>query len=204
MRIKRRNRKPTLFEGLREALQNGEAVRIVRTPKRKLPHWEGFVVELSDRLVLLHDLDVDHFALNGYKCFRLKDISAGEAIGASDQFVGRAVLLRGLEGVTPEDLDLEDLGAVLRSAGERYPLITVHLENDRPEICYVGRVLKVGRRRVTLRLINPDASWDKVWKFSLDDITRIDFDGGYERMLFQVNQAYHNNLLAHTPGVGTA
>ena len=113
-------------------------------------------------------------------------------------------MLRGMEPTVPEAIDFSTMRELLRSAGVRYPLVTVHPELRDPEVCYVGRVVKVGRRNVSLKLINPDASWYRIRKFPMSAITRVDFDDGYAKALWQVNQAFHNTLLAHTPDVGTA
>jgi hypothetical protein len=187
-----------LRRGLIEAQASKQVVRIVRRPKSKIPHWEGFVVSTSSAIVILHDVDLDAFVLNGYKCFRLKDIACGEAIGAPDQFLGRGVLLAGLEPVVPEGIDSSSMQSLLRSAGACCPLIAVHFEHTRPHVSFIGKVVKVGRRWLTLHTVDTNAAWDTVDRFRIENITRVDFDGGYERMLHQVNQTYFSTP-AHEP-----
>jgi hypothetical protein len=179
-----------------------EVTRIVRRPKAKLPHWEGFVVGLSKKLVVLHDVDINSFVLNGYKCFRLADVAHGEAIGAPDQFIGRAVRLQGLEPTEPEGIDCSTVTRLLRTAGSHYPLVTIHLERMDPDGCYVGEVTKVGRKWLTLRKISAKAVWLRTGRFRIDDITRVDFGGGYERMLLLVNQTYFSTPSPEVAKVG--
>jgi hypothetical protein len=197
--------KNRLLRGLEEAMTNREVVKIVRQPKSKLQNVEGFVVGLSEKFVLFNDMNPDYFAINGYACLRIQDIRTGETIGGPEQFVGRAVLLRGIEPTVQADIDLTEITSLLLTAGDRFPLVVIHLEKGRPDVCYIGRVLKVGRRRVTLKTIAPDASWDEeVEKFRLSQITMVQFDDAYSRMLWEVNQAFDRSPLQISPNVGKA
>jgi hypothetical protein len=192
-----------LKTGLNRALAAGEVVRLIRKPHRKLERVTGFVVGVSDSLVLLHEMHPDWFSLNGYQCVRLRDVKYGEAVGGPDEFIGRAVLLRGLEPKAPGSIDLSSMRSLLQSAARRYPLVAVHSEISRPDVCYIGKVIKVGKRKLWMRTVETDASWGSTDRFRLDDISLVEFDSGYERMLWQVNQAFHETLLAETSDAAT-
>lgn len=193
-----------LYRRLQASVDDREVIKVVRRPKAKLDPVTGFPVLVSKDLLLVHEMHPDWFALNGYWCLRLRDIAHIDPVGEADRFIGRAVLFRGLEPVVPEGIALTSMAEFLRTAGERSPLVAVHREHIRPGKCYIGKVLRVGRKRVTLRTIDPDAAWDTNEKLRMSDVTLASFDDGYTRMLWQVNQAFHNTLLAHTPSVGTA
>jgi hypothetical protein len=79
---------------------------------------------------------------------------------------------------------IEDL---LRSAGRAFPLVTIHRESVNPDVCQIGRVVKVERGRVWLLEIDPDAKWKREpTPYRLSEITRVDFGGDYECALHMV------------------
>jgi hypothetical protein len=72
----------------------------------------------------------------------------------------------------------------LRTANRAFPLVTIHREKVDAGACWVGRVVDLGRGRVTLLEIGPDASWDdELETYRLNEITRVDFGGDYENAL---------------------
>jgi hypothetical protein len=189
------------MRGLVEAAKAREVVRLVRKPARKLDRVYGFVVGHTDELVLLHEVHPDLFTLNGYCCVRIADIKYGEVVGGADQFIGRGVHLNGLEPVLPDGLDLSSMSSLLRTAGELFPLLVVHTEHSRLDVCYIGPVLKVGRKYVFLQTIDSDALWDTREKYAVERITMVEFDSGYERMLWRVNQTYQTVLPTGASGL---
>jgi hypothetical protein len=55
-------------------------------------------------------------------------------------------------------------------------------------VFYVGRIVKVGRRNLSLHDIGPSGRWARgVTKFPLAEITRIDVGNLYSYALLQVN-----------------
>ena len=84
-------------------------------------------------------------------------------------------------------MKLANIEELLLSAGRAFPLVTIHREQVDPTVCWIGRVLRVERSRVSLLEINPDAGWeDKPQTYSLREITRVNFDGDYESALYLV------------------
>jgi hypothetical protein len=76
---------------------------------------------------------------------------------------------------------------LLLSANKAFPLITIHRERIKPESCWIGKVEKVERGRVTLMEIGPDAKWDeKPSTYKLSEITCVEFGGEYETALHLV------------------
>jgi hypothetical protein len=66
-------------------------------------------------------------------------------------------------------------------------LITIHLEETKPDVCYIGRIIDLNSEQLTLLEIDPDAEWDyKPEVFSLREITQVNFGGGYEDALYLV------------------
>jgi hypothetical protein len=63
-------------------------------------------------------------------------------------------------------------------------MVTIHREKVAPDICVIGKVIRVGEGRVYLLEIKTDASWEtEASHYRLRDITRIDFGGRYEEAL---------------------
>jgi hypothetical protein len=84
-------------------------------------------------------------------------------------------------------LRLDDFRQVIRSAGRRFPLVTIHREQVEPRVCQIGAVVDVEGRRVVLREIRPDGTWmHRAAAYALREITRVDFGGAYEQALHVV------------------
>jgi hypothetical protein len=72
----------------------------------------------------------------------------------------------------------------LCSANCAFPLVTIHREKIKPNVCWIGQVVQVRRGRLSLLEIGPDAKWDEEpTEYKVDEITRVDFGGGYEDAL---------------------
>ena len=198
----RRIRKPVKVKrALQRALESREAIRLVCRlgPGEKMDRYhKGFVVGLGDGWVLLHALFLDPFVLNGYVYLRVENIRYYELIGGPDQFVGRALSLRGLERSVPAGVDAASLADLIRTAGEKSPVISIYA----PGGWYIGSILKVGRKRVEVRVFDEEAACGSIYRIPLRAITKVEFDDGYGRALWQVNQAFHNTLLADALEVG--
>ena len=143
----------------------------------------GFIVDFSDALVLLHNLNVDTFALNGYTVIRVDDITRYRIFSRQTYWRARAAAHFGLEPKRPVGITLESLPKLLTSINERYPLITFHREEKNPDVCYIGPVLSMTERTVTIDDLNASCEWTGSRRLKFDDITRIDFGGGYEEAL---------------------
>jgi hypothetical protein len=71
--------------------------------------------------------------------FRLSDISKLESPGPYAEFKAKVLRLRE-EGLSPAPkLDLSSWRTVVETASRRFPLVTLHIEQKVPNICYVGR-----------------------------------------------------------------
>lgn len=82
------------------------------------------------------------------------------------------------------DINLEDPSSLIASAAERAPLVTLHLEATDPDVCYIGRPVKLTHKRVHLLDITPSAEWrDRPRKWDLTDVTRVEIGGRYEQAL---------------------
>lgn len=170
------------------ALQAGQMVRIITksAPDEKL---DGYIVSLSETFVLLHVLDGGHhMTLNGYVALPINEIKRVRVLDDYDSFSDRALKLKGIFPQPQPDILLLDFPGLLSSADAHFPLISLYQERLDRGCCFIGRVQKLAKRSVRLHKINPAARWIETEKFFFEDITRIDFGGGYEEALWLVSQ----------------
>ncbi len=74
--------------------------------------------------------------------------------------------------------------ALLDSIEKRFSLFAVYRERLAPGGCEIGRIKLASDESYALKYISPEACWeddDLHYKFS--DVTRVLFDGEYERTL---------------------
>lgn len=144
---------------------------------------DGYVVTASTTwLVLLVIGDGVSFA--GFQAVRLRDVVAFEAPSPRAVFYEAVLRKRGQRRPRAPQLDLDSTLALVLSAGQRFPLITLHREKADPEVCHIGRVVSASATSVSLLEVDPDANWDEGPRsYRLAQVTRVDFGGPYEEAL---------------------
>ena len=157
-------------------------VEMKRGPK-ELGRVTGFVVDFSDSLILLHRLEWDTFRLNGYTVIREAEVSHYRFFDKAAYWQFRAVRLYRLAPRHPADISIASLVELLTSIASHFPLVTIHPERTKPDVCYIGSVSSVTERAVMIEDLNCSAEWTGPRRLKLADITKIDFGGGYEEAL---------------------
>ena len=72
-------------------------------------------------------------------------------------------------------------------AGRVAPLVAISTDESSPDSCWIGSITKIGKRRLTLMEVTPNAEWEtSTSKYDLAAITEIGFGGGYEASLYTV------------------
>jgi len=159
-------------------------VRFTRPFEQGFVH--GYVLAVGSRWLLLA-LVGDGIRFNGFQCFRLRDVRELRVPHPHAGFVEAALKKRGERLPRRPRVGVVCIEDLLQSANRSFPLVTIHREAVDPDVCWIGRVLDMDRRRVTLLEIDPDACWDKEpTDFRLSEITRVDFGGDYEDALYIV------------------
>ena len=121
---------------------------------------------------------------NGYLALRLSDVSRVKRCGGPDDFVGRALAARGEWPPAPVDVDLDSVAGLIKTAADVAPLVTLLVEEDDPNVCFIGRPVRFTDRSVRLLEITPKAKWaQRPTKWAFKDVTRVDFGGRYEDAL---------------------
>jgi hypothetical protein len=168
-----------LWEMQRHALLVRFSRRFEESPIR------GYVLDIGPKFFLLA-LVSDRIWFDGFECFRISDVRDLKP----DPYVNfvEAALKKRSERITKKPrVDLKGIAELLRSAARLFPLVTIHREGKRPDVCWIGRILGVQGGKVSLLEINPDATWDaKPTEYRLNEITRVDFGGDYENALHLV------------------
>lgn len=143
----------------------------------------GFVVDLSDSLVLFHALELDSFRLNGYTVIRREDISEYRVFTRAEYWQVRAVRHFRLKPMRPAGVSVSSLPELLKSVAERYPLITLHPEKTKPDDCFIGELASMTERTFTIEDLDSNGEWSGPRRMKFSDVTRVDFGGGYEGAL---------------------
>jgi hypothetical protein len=167
---------------LLRALDRTELVYVHRKI-RKADVVDGYVLAVGAKWVLMATLGIG--SLNGFTAVKLKDIVRVKR-GRTAKFWRRLLELQGEwpPAVPEPEVALDGIHGLLESAP--LPLVTIHIEREDPEVCFIGVRVKVTRRWLRLAEVTPKAKWSEFTKWELDSITKVDFGGGYERALFAV------------------
>jgi hypothetical protein len=115
------------------------------------------------------------------------------------RFAEKALKLSGRRPPKKPRIKIDSIEELLLSSCRNSPLVTIHREKVDPGVCWIGRVLKVGKERVLFLEINPDAVWKrKPSAYKLSEITRVDFGGEYEAALWRVGGPPPKQSLQHS------
>lgn len=139
----------------------------------------GYVVDASDEFMMLQLVD-DRISLNGYTLIRIADITKLDADVPHAAFIAKALEIRKKVVRQPVLVDLTSIETILSSIDQNFPLMTLHKEATDPDTCWVGSLDSIGEKTVTIKEMSPDAKWTGTRRLPVEEISRIDFDGGYE------------------------
>jgi hypothetical protein len=145
----------------------------------------GYVVDANDRYVLLH-LVTDDIRLGGYVVLRIEDITEVRTGFDEQQFIEKALNLRRMAPERPVLVDLNSIETILTSIAEHYALMVIHREAVSQPERVIGEVESICDKTFNLRQIDREAKWVGTKRVRFDEVTRIEFDGGFVTALAQV------------------
>lgn len=142
----------------------------------------GFVVAVIDEWVVLQDL-VEAAYLDRVILLRI-DYVTKVMRDDNSAYVSRAVAGLGVpleEFVCPSNASV---GELLRLVDDRAELVCVYLETREDYWLALGKILRIGPKRLDLHYVGRDVVWaDFVERWKLKNITRIEFGGRYMQAL---------------------
>ena len=176
---------PSVKNQLKSAAEDHALIRLWRDDIDALEEV-GYVIGVGAEWCLLSYVSRD-IAFNGFAALRLKDVTEVEAPHEHAAFIEKALELKKLKEPDHPDIDLKDTGALVMSAGRAFPVVTLSREIADPDTCQIGMPVQIQAGSVSLMEIDANAVWyDDVEFYRLDEITRVDFGGGYEEALVLV------------------
>ena len=140
-------------------------------------------MDFSDEFILLHRFDDNPFQLDGYALLRNKDVKQKRFFTRPDFWMNRAIRKYGIRPKRLSGIKLTNWSDAVHSIAKKVPLIHVEREIMSPDACWIGIPLNVDRRNFEIECLSTDAKWIGPYSMKTSDVTRIDFDGGYERAL---------------------
>lgn len=168
-----------MIEQLKAAARDDRLIRLYRPFEQT--YVRGYILDVGAEFFLL-GLVSDRLWLDGFECFRVSDVEELVSDPYAD-FTQAALTARG-EARPALTLGLADIAALLTSAAETFPLVTIHKERDQPDACYIGKLISLEGGIAWMLEIGPDAKWDdEPSAHKLAEITRVNFGGDYEDAL---------------------
>ncbi len=177
---------------IHEAFASGQLVEICRD-EFEAGSITGYVVGVGFPFIAIAVVS-SLCRYDGFICVRLTDITSCDL--PADGFEVTEAALAGLGATRPsfDGVDVSTVASLVRTAGARYDLVTLHREVDRPDECEVGRIETVTDDSVTWRYISPRAEFDEdMNEVNLFELTRVDFGGPYESALAVANKKLYDD-----------
>jgi hypothetical protein len=164
-------------------MKNREYVRFSR--RFEDSSVRGYVQDIGPKFFLI-TLVSDRIWFDGFECFRIGD-AENVRVDPHTHFVETALVLREAKMPSAAGVSVANIRELLLTAGQRFPLVSIHREEINPHACHIGRVVDMQQGTVSLREISPDATWDDYpTDYNLEEITRVSFGGDYEDALHLV------------------
>lgn len=175
------------------ALRNKLLVRFASALDRGTVN--GYVLDIGPQFFLIA-LVSDGIRPNGFQCYRLSDIRKLRVPDKYARFHEAVLKKRGMRFPKKPRVDVSSLAELLLTASRAFPLVTIHREKADPRACWIGRVVDVGKGRVTLLEIGPGATWDdRLETYRLSEVTRVDFGGDYENALYLIGASKYERAV---------
>jgi len=162
-----------------EQLAAKQALVTISRDIEDVENVHGFVLAVSPRLVLLHELS--DFHLDGYCILSRLDISRARS-GRFERY--RSAILKAervLCGIGLKDeIDLADWESALRSLKKLGRNVIV--EGERPEVdeFLIGRIQRINKKSVTMQSFDALGVWEtETHRLAYDEISSVSFDNEY-------------------------
>lgn len=150
------------------------------------PSVEGFIVDWSDSLLLMHAFDRDTFRLNGYCAIGLRFLKSFEHPTDDLNWMDHALRRKRCVPAAPKRLDLRNWATLIKSIDKEGRWFSMNLDGKRPREFFVSKLQSVRKTVVRLHDIGPDGDQRQPWSIKFADISRIRWADGYTKALESV------------------
>jgi hypothetical protein len=169
--------------GVAEELKRAqEQLSLVSIDRRDFDDVEGYIVGLGSEWLLMAVLN-PAIVLDGYCALRLDDVKRVRHRHNGEMAACALALRHQWPPTAPSTpVALDSVRKLIAAMTTLSPLITVHLEADDPDVCFIGALSELGARSLRLLEVNPRGVWTaRPTKYRLDRVTRLDVGGRYEQ-----------------------
>jgi hypothetical protein len=147
----------------------------------------GYVIAVGSQWTLLSAFSAG--SPNGWILLRIADVTSVD-VASEGRFVRRGLEFQRSWPARAPDTELSlsgDVRALIESAAEYFPLVTLYVENQHPGSFVVGRPIRWTLDRVGWQELSPDAAWEsELTMYELAQITRVDVGGQYATALARI------------------
>jgi hypothetical protein len=150
----------------------------------------GFVMDVTDDLVLVHFFDNNAFCLTGYDVLRMQDIRSYCFFDDPRYWRFRAVRRLRIRPTAPLGISLASIPELIASVDKRYPLLSVHHERRQRVTNYAGPIVSMGARSFTIEDANYYGEWTGARRMRYAQVTRVCFDDAYLRATAMTAQKF--------------
>jgi len=152
---------------------------ILKKPKRTVT---GIVLDYNDDWTLMKYIP-DNFVIDGYSLLHHKYTKEYEC-GKDEKLKEKVLKLKkeiGTKNKFTISLAEKSIAEILKIIATKYKFIEVYVETKGK--FYVGKIVKITNKSVTLKDITPEGKWDENFDYDFKDIREIRFDTDYVNSL---------------------
>jgi len=166
-------------------LQENAADRVALTIERDIVGsvpFMGYVLDVGNSLAIFHYIEGYH--LDGYCITAIRDVATIRR-GKFERFVHNVLKKeREWDAIGLDiDVDLTSWGSVMKSLRAAEKLVAIGGERQWNEFLFAGKIVRVNRKSVTLREIDPCGRWGETRPVPFASIDIVFFDDEWLNVL---------------------
>lgn len=178
-------------DSLKELIENQYLVSFDFEPLNDLHSW-GFVIACNETFTLINYFDRDTYSLDGYSIFYNEDVSEYWVHTSEENYLEtKYIKLKGIKPKPIRSFKMENISTIIESISKSFSVMKIYRDRLAGDAAVIGKAVELKEKTFQLLGIRNDAVWKELpSRFRLGDITRIDFDTKYEKILLEVAAEY--------------
>lgn len=142
----------------------------------------GKIINLSDEILQLEKYS-DNGQFDGIAFIRASDVTRIRAKGRELEFLA-SVIANTSGGANPKKMSVQGLWSAVEAVHQEYGYVVLFIEDIDPDIVVLGEIAEHDSGHVRIKEYGTLKSGDeRELILSKDEITRVDADGNYERLI---------------------